>query len=81
MAAKKLVGLTREQLLNYQAAPKEFIIKGYGSVFVRAISSGERLKLQDLYKEGSTDPLIPDKTVILGVCDPVRTAAVYRKRH
>lgn len=66
---KKETAFTREKLLNFKAAPKEFEIKGYGSVFVRSIASGERLKLQELYEEGAKETKVPEKTVILGICD------------
>jgi hypothetical protein len=61
--------ITREALLNFKAQPRKFTIKDYGDVFVRTISSGERLKIQELYTEGNEDPFVPEKTVILGLCD------------
>lgn len=59
---------SRESLLNFKAAPKEFEIKGYGKIYVRSISSGERLRLTELYDEGNKDPKVSEKTVILGIC-------------
>lgn len=67
--AKKSTAFTREALLNFTAKPKEFEIKGYGSVFVRSICSGERIKLSELYEEGTKQNDVPEKTVILGICD------------
>lgn len=58
--------LSRESLLNFKSEPKEFEIKNYGNVFVRSLSSGEGLKLRELYQESNLkDPLISEKTVIL----------------
>lgn len=62
--------LTRESLLSFTAPPKEFEIVGYGSVFVRRIPSGERLRLTELYDANKKDiPDVPEKTVILGICN------------
>lgn len=60
---------SRDALLNFKTAPKEFEIKGYGKVYVRSISSGERLRLTELYDEGTKETKVPEKTVILGICD------------
>jgi hypothetical protein len=71
MSKKKSNVFTRDSLLNFKNEPKEFEIKGYGSVFVRPLTLAEGLALEKLSKEVAEKPTPKGfaEIIKMGLCD------------